>query len=203
MSKPITIRSKDNKHNVGSISTQGKDNPPTASLITSAGISRQENHTDRQPTIEKIRKNFMTDKKDTKYLKEEIESSFNFFLNEVELGEYTINIFSKGSKHDAENKIGWIRWQSNDEGRIAHIEIAKEYRRRGLATFLYDYAKTISLEKGITPPRHHEVRTEAGEEWANSIGDEVPEVACAVCSRSGHYYTDGWCMEDDLEYDED
>jgi GNAT superfamily N-acetyltransferase len=57
--------------------------------------------------------------------------------------------------------VGYLRWHRKS-GRVEDVNVDKEHRRKGIATGLWNHAKTL----GVTPPRHSGVRTESGASWA-------------------------------------
>lgn len=128
----------------------------------------------------------------SKFTEEQIESLFDLVVRDSIVAYHFLALIPKGSKLSNCVKAGWIQWHKyeGEEGRITHVEVAPEYRRKGLATFLYKYACQISEETGIIPPRHHEVRTREGDAWAISLGEPLPLLACGNCGEGGHYESD-------------
>ena len=64
------------------------------------------------------------------------------------------------------------------KGKLQGIETHPDYQRQGLATKLWNYAKSQS-DIGIPEPKHSDARTKAGEAWAKKVGGELPP-------RAGH-----------------
>jgi len=61
-------------------------------------------------------------------------------------------------------------------GEINDIWTRDDHRRKGLATFMYGYAKKMSeSDPTIAPPVHSTHLSDAGEKWAKSTGDPVPK----------------------------
>jgi GNAT superfamily N-acetyltransferase len=58
-------------------------------------------------------------------------------------------------------------------GEIVGLSVVPKYRRRGIATALYDAAMTWP---GVNPPRHSAFRTVSGEYWARSVGGYLPRL---------------------------
>lgn len=79
---------------------------------------------------------------------------------------------------DAYNKKGeWmgnIMWNKRS-GSIEDIRTREDMRRKGIATATYKAAQKIAAEKGIKSPKHSAKRTEEGEAWAKSTGEELPK----------------------------
>lgn len=61
----------------------------------------------------------------------------------------------------------------NEKGEVEAIETHPKYRKQGLATKLWDYAKSTT-DIGVPEPKHSRLRTKSGEEWAKKVGGEVP-----------------------------
>jgi len=61
-------------------------------------------------------------------------------------------------------------------GEINDIWTRDDHRRKGLATFMYGYAKKMSeSDPTVAPPVHSTHLSDAGEKWAKSTGDPVPK----------------------------
>lgn len=65
--------------------------------------------------------------------------------------------------------VGEMSWYSN--GDIADISVSRTFRRRGIATGMYNYAFSCGVD---VFPVHVSDRTDAGELWANSLGEDIP-----------------------------
>lgn len=66
--------------------------------------------------------------------------------------------------------IGYMRWHKKT-GQVQDIQVDKEHRRKGVATGMWNYAKSLSSsDKSISTPKHSPVRTSEGDSWANSVG---------------------------------
>ncbi len=57
-------------------------------------------------------------------------------------------------------------------GEISEIEVNPSYRRQGIATELLKRAREVNPNV-----RHSDCRTELGDLWARSTGDELPNLA--------------------------
>lgn len=74
--------------------------------------------------------------------------------------------------------VAYLSWLKGEPHTIMEVRVgktkaeAKRLRRKGIATALYRLAKR--REPGI---RHSRVRTNEGEAWASSLGEELPKRA--------------------------
>lgn len=68
------------------------------------------------------------------------------------------------------------------EGKVQGVETHPDYRRQGLATKLWNYAKERS-DMGIPEPKHSSARTKEGEEWAKKVGGELPKRGRLLSAR--------------------
>lgn len=76
------------------------------------------------------------------------------------------------------------RLMLKDSGEVQGVETHPDYRRQGLATKLYDFAKrTHEKIPTIPAPKHSESRTNLGQQWAKSTGDELPPLRSRVSAR--------------------
>ena len=72
---------------------------------------------------------------------------------------------------------GWLEWgnpsyrNDSSSGRLEHVLVEQPHRGTGLATLMWNHAKTIS---GAPRPEHSEYRTPEGDRWAKTTGDFVP-----------------------------
>jgi GNAT superfamily N-acetyltransferase len=58
----------------------------------------------------------------------------------------------------------------NDDGTLHEIEVHPDHRRKGIATGMWNHAKTVGLN-----PQHSNVRSRQGDAWANSMATPVPD----------------------------
>lgn len=65
-------------------------------------------------------------------------------------------------------KMGHLSWSPT--GRISDIYVPVHSRRKGIATKMYEYAQSL----GVGEPEHSEQRTDMGEAWAQSLGEDLP-----------------------------
>lgn len=185
--------------NTGKLAGSAPKKPrvPTVNATVVANKTADVNSKEEPSPVEKSFEQFSK----VKSVEAKYEDNFDFILHEAKTGEHTIYAVPKGSGLDEGNEVGWISWVGRDSGRIAHIEVKHEHRRKGLATALYNQASHISMEIGLKPPRHHEVRTKDGDIWARAVGGDLPLVACGVCGETGHYWDpDDSCMDDDENF---
>lgn len=70
----------------------------------------------------------------------------------------------------------------DEEGKVQGVETHPEFRRQGLATKLWDYAKSRS-DIGIPEPKHSSMRTREGEAWAKKIGGDLPKRGRLLSAR--------------------
>ena len=66
-------------------------------------------------------------------------------------------------------EIGRLVWHDSN-GEIEKLWVSPEHRRQGIATELWDTAQSMN-----PAPQHSPWRTDAGEAWARSITNELPE----------------------------
>jgi hypothetical protein len=58
----------------------------------------------------------------------------------------------------------------NEHGTIVQVETRPEVRRQGIATALYNYAKSASeKDPSIPAPKHASSRTPSGNSWARAV----------------------------------
>lgn len=68
-------------------------------------------------------------------------------------------------------------WEDEDggEGVLNSIDVYPKFRRKGVATAMWNHAKDLAkTDKNISYPIHSTFRTHEGDVWANSTGDFVP-----------------------------
>ena len=81
----------------------------------------------------------------------------------------------KVAKQYTFNDAGRMEWQS--DGKLEEIHVDTNFRRQGVATKMWHFAKALSATKpGVIPyPTHSDERTKEGDAWAKSTGDPVPK----------------------------
>lgn len=67
--------------------------------------------------------------------------------------------------------IGEMSWHK--DGEIKNLTVQDTHQRRGIATTMYDIAKSATAKKNVAL-RHSPQRTDMGEAWAKSTGDPLP-----------------------------
>lgn len=73
--------------------------------------------------------------------------------------------------------IGHISWSPREDGTITDIFVEAPYRRRGVASELFNRATHLSSQfLDVPSPIHSTRRTAAGDLWAKSVGGDVPEL---------------------------
>jgi len=80
---------------------------------------------------------------------------------------------------DSGEQIGNLTWsghEDTDYGHIQDVQVAKKYRRHGIATAMLREAQIIAERNPtIQRPEHGVLRTPVGDKWAQSTGDWVPK----------------------------
>jgi len=76
--------------------------------------------------------------------------------------------------HQDDEPIGKLEWAAGN-GLIQKVYVAKPHRRKGVATALLTESRRIAKDKGLKVPAHSERRSDAGESWAKSLGEKLPE----------------------------
>lgn len=85
----------------------------------------------------------------------------------TEDGRLDLKVFKLTLEIDKE-LIGHLVWEE-DSGEIYKLWVQSAYRRKGYATELWNRAKNYPIK-----PKHSAWRTNEGEAWALSTGDELP-----------------------------
>lgn len=72
-------------------------------------------------------------------------------------------------------KIGSINWE-HDTGKITGVYVKPEYRRKGVATGLYNEAVRLSKASDDIPtPKHTSDLSDEGEAWVHSLNKPIPK----------------------------
>ena len=66
--------------------------------------------------------------------------------------------------------VGSMKWDSDDDGEVAMIQVHPGWRRRGVATALWRVAVEIVESQGWAAPQHSPQRTAEGDAWARTMG---------------------------------
>jgi GNAT superfamily N-acetyltransferase len=88
--------------------------------------------------------------------------------NDDRVPYHELHLFSKDH-----TPVGRLEW-SHETGEIHNIDVAKDHRRRGVATAAYQLAHRLASEYGVTPPKHSRDRSDQGDAWARAVGGELP-----------------------------
>ena len=67
--------------------------------------------------------------------------------------------------------IGNLMW---DHEGVGDVYVNPEYRRRGIATEMWNVANREATSRGIIKPKHSGLRTDEGDAWARSVGGHLP-----------------------------
>lgn len=71
---------------------------------------------------------------------------------------------------------GNLEWYSRGNNHISDLFVEENYRRKGVATEMFNYAYEMAkTTRGVQPPKHSSDRTDAGDAWAKSTGKRVPK----------------------------
>ena len=68
--------------------------------------------------------------------------------------------------------LAYIEWEPG--GELYYIKVPAEYRRQGVATRLWKSAQEHARESGLPSLTHSQYRTNDGDSWAKSLGEELP-----------------------------
>ncbi len=84
-------------------------------------------------------------------------------------GKYT----ATATAHYGKKVVGTLDW-SPENGEIGSVQVDEGHRRKKVATELLRAAKAHTREHDLPPIQHNVIRTDAGDAWAKSTGDELP-----------------------------
>lgn len=76
--------------------------------------------------------------------------------------------------------LGFLTWDRDSKG-VELVFVNDDMRRRGLATSLMKFART--LDPSVT---HGEDRSPAGTAWAESFGEDVPPLGARITAEDAH-----------------
>jgi GNAT superfamily N-acetyltransferase len=76
--------------------------------------------------------------------------------------------------HQESKPIGKLEW-AEGTGKIQEVFVTKPHRRKGVATAMLTESRKVAKDKGLKVPIHSERRSDAGENWAKSLGEKLPE----------------------------
>ena len=81
----------------------------------------------------------------------------------------------KVSAEMGDEEIGRLEWYSRGNMVISDIFVEEPYRRRGVATGMWNHAHEVAKStRGVQPPRHSSDRTDSGDAWARSVSKRLP-----------------------------
>lgn len=66
-----------------------------------------------------------------------------------------------------------MEWEKSF-GNIEDIYVHPDARRQGIASSMWDLAHQVSKETRTPTPQHSSQRTLEGDEWAKSVGGQLP-----------------------------
>lgn len=86
-------------------------------------------------------------------------------------------------------EIGYLSWSPAWENKVMDVYVVPHYRRRGVATAMWNEANRIASESDeVDYPEHSSSRTDAGDKWAQSVSDlPLPERTKYVRQRKINY----------------
>jgi GNAT superfamily N-acetyltransferase len=69
-------------------------------------------------------------------------------------------------------EVGKLEWTAKE---VKNVETYPEHRRQGVATALWNEGHRLAETNARIPaPKHSSQRTNAGNEWARSVGGRLP-----------------------------
>jgi len=74
------------------------------------------------------------------------------------------------ANHPELGKVGTMSLREEDSNKfrtVANVDVPSEYRRKGVATSMWKYAK----ESGLNPKHDYIEQTDEGKAWAKQVGD--------------------------------
>lgn len=90
--------------------------------------------------------------------------------------EHTLIAYPQGvtPSQNPSNHIGYMSWVKGS-GIVSDVMVKPNFRRQGVATALWNEANKIAQQTPTVPaPRHNSMRSRVGDQWARSVGGEVP-----------------------------
>jgi GNAT superfamily N-acetyltransferase len=82
--------------------------------------------------------------------------------------------------------VGYIEW-SKSNGEVDKIYVGEPYRRKGVATYIWQTAEEWANQNGQPEPQHSSRRSKEGDEFARSIGGYIPRLTDDI---------DGWSSKE-------
>jgi GNAT superfamily N-acetyltransferase len=102
--------------------------------------------------------------------------SLNYKHSETLYGDNRLDFFNK------HGVVGFIEWDT-DDGEVSKIYVGEPYRRKGIATYIWEAATEWAEQNNQPVPEHSSRRSYEGEQFARSIGGYVPRLTDDI---------DGW-----------
>ena len=78
--------------------------------------------------------------------------------------------------------VGYIEWDK-DDGETEKIYVGEPYRRKGVASHIWEIATDWANDNKQLPPEHSSRRSKEGEAFAQSVGGYIPRLTDDI---------DGW-----------
>jgi len=72
--------------------------------------------------------------------------------------------------NESGEEVGYMMYGSN--GYVDDIYVHPEHRRRGVATAMWEHAKSLAAKKQAPYPQHSDQRSLEGEAWSKSTGND-------------------------------
>lgn len=91
--------------------------------------------------------------------------------NPMALGQHRVSVTVPGLPGQARRTASYLDW-SPVNGVVSMVSTQGDYQGRGLASGLWNIAKSLGEEHaGVTPVQHSDVQTPKGKQWAKKVGD--------------------------------
>jgi GNAT superfamily N-acetyltransferase len=117
---------------------------------------------------------------DVKLIWEAYTASFDWDkLNYKHSEDESYNRLDFYNNHGA---VGYIEW-SKDDGKVDKIYVGEPYRRKGVATYIWETATEWAEKNNQLAPEHSSRRSYEGEQLAQRIGGYIPRLTDDI---------DGW-----------
>lgn len=98
---------------------------------------------------------------------QQFESTFNPDYH----GRHAVTVWPKGQVGtEFDRPVGSLHWHP-EQGTVTYLNVHDDYRRKGVATSMWNEAKTQARKNKLTPPVHSSSQSPDGRAWARSVGD--------------------------------
>lgn len=74
----------------------------------------------------------------------------------------------KTTAHIGGQQVGFLDWHPLT-GRVHMVSTHEDFRRRGIATGMWQHSQITAGKLGLTPPRHSDIQMPAGRAWAQGM----------------------------------